>query len=249
MITEDRLAYFKRSFAAYCDQDYENKELVIVSCGSREYKRTLGEYVNRSGRSDVHCAFLDRRVTLGALRNASLERANGPLVCQWDDDDISHPRRLSSQIAALIDSGDSASYLGEHLHFMESSRQLVWMDWRTSTTHIGHPATLIAYKNSVPFYNCALNNCEDTEMQHALREHGSVDVVRGMGYLYVYTYHGNNVTPWGHHASLLRAYGLGKAASLQRCQVLGSELDDALRYVGRPISVRDNNGIEVVTLG
>jgi hypothetical protein len=40
MITLNRYEHFKRSFQSFYSQDYSNRELVIVSDGSEEYKRS-----------------------------------------------------------------------------------------------------------------------------------------------------------------------------------------------------------------
>jgi len=47
----------------------------------------------------------------GELRNAGIARASGGLLCVWDDDDLSHPDRLTLQWRALAATGARAVFL------------------------------------------------------------------------------------------------------------------------------------------
>lgn len=42
-------------------------------------------------------------LTLGDMRNQSLKKSTGELLCQWDDDDVYHPGRILNQVQALKD--------------------------------------------------------------------------------------------------------------------------------------------------
>src|SRR5947208_1986853 len=100
--TTNRLALCKRSIACYCRQTYPNKELIVVSNGTSEYRRQLATHVRRLRRKDVRCVFLDGGDwNLGRLRNQTLDHARGDILCQWDDDDMYHPLRLECQVQTL----------------------------------------------------------------------------------------------------------------------------------------------------
>lgn len=77
-------------------QTYPNKELVIINDGPE----TLNLNVSRCREIRIDQP-LDptKRLTLGALRNIGLDESRGDWICQWDDDDWSHPHRISMQMA------------------------------------------------------------------------------------------------------------------------------------------------------
>ena len=60
-------------------------------------------------------------LTLGELRNFSVQLARYPLVCQWDDDDLYHPRRLETQFAYLKIHCADFCFLTDQLHFFEDT--------------------------------------------------------------------------------------------------------------------------------
>jgi glycosyltransferase involved in cell wall biosynthesis len=225
MVTDGRFDCFRRSFLSYCGQRYKNKELIIVTCGSHDYKRQLREYVLSSQRQDVLCVFAEERMSLGALRNLALMQASGPLICQWDDDDYSHPLRLLVQVGIMTEAHAEASYLRDNLHFFCDSRQLFWCDWLSSAKHIGLPGTLLAYKSVVPSYNELLDRREDSEVQNALRSKTRVAILGGIGYLYLYNYHGTNVFQRSHHAGLVAAYGLEAPTIINKRGILSKALE------------------------
>ena len=68
--------------------------------------------------------------TLGELRNASVEAARGDIVCQWDDDDRYHPRRLELQFAAMRVENSEFCFLTDQLHLFAPDRTMYWDDWK-----------------------------------------------------------------------------------------------------------------------
>lgn len=241
MVTDGRLDNFKHSFACFCAQEYAEKELVIVTSGSDQYVEGLENAIG--GRSDVALFPVRGRFTLGALRRLSVQHASGPLICQWDDDDYNHPHRLSQQIAAMKDAGARASYLVDNLHYFSDTKKLYWCDWSSSPIHVGHPGTLLAYKEDVPPYDEQLDRREDTEMQRALRSTTRIALLREMGYLFIYVFHGGNVFGRAHHAALVHNYGLSRAAIIDRQDILDKILDEYSIFLRSPIIVSDSSGM------
>ena len=150
MVTLNRFEHVRRSVSSFCQQDYPNKELVILTCGGSNYAERLGALVRSIGRTDIRCVSLGAAVTLGALRNASVEHALGPMVCQWDDDDLSHPKRLSMQVEAMRADRARVSFLVDAFHFFGDSRSLYWCDWSRSRATIALPGTLLASRMLFP---------------------------------------------------------------------------------------------------
>jgi glycosyltransferase involved in cell wall biosynthesis len=100
MVTANgRFETFIRAARCYADQTYPNRELVVVNEGTKEYQRQIAEHL--AGRDDVRLIFLDGKYTLGGLRNIAIRLCQGPLFCQWDDDDFNSPERLALQ--ALVE--------------------------------------------------------------------------------------------------------------------------------------------------
>jgi glycosyltransferase involved in cell wall biosynthesis len=243
MLTERRLEEFRKSFACFCNQDYSNKELVVLASGNNEYQASIRACVESSGRKDVRCTFVRSKKTLGALRNLAIEQASGPLICQWDDDDLYHPQRLTVQVKAMQRANAEASFLFDNFHLFREARHLYWLSWTRSQSNMGLPGSLLAYKHVVPRYDETLNHHEDTLVQHELqRQKVRTSLLSGLGYLYTYVFHGANTFGFVHHATLTKKYGLEKATLRERAQIIRTALEGY--PLQRPLSVRDQVGEE-----
>jgi glycosyltransferase involved in cell wall biosynthesis len=130
-----RFTHFKKSFLAYANQIYDNKELVIIVSGDSEHRKKVDKYVRQCQRQDVNLVFSDLK-PLGALRNLALDRASGDVVCQWGDDDVSHPNRISEQLRAMQHAGVHATVLRNYVHLfrIEKKRRLMRLGQVTTTT-------------------------------------------------------------------------------------------------------------------
>ena len=86
-----------QAIACYRAQTYANRELVILCDQPGNLIEPL-----LAGLDDptIRYHFVDR-APLGTLRNRAVAHARGELLCQWDDDDLCHPRRIDVQVAAL----------------------------------------------------------------------------------------------------------------------------------------------------
>jgi hypothetical protein len=96
MPTANRRAFVPRAIEQFLQQDYANRELVIVDDG----KDAIAELVPRDER--VHYHRLDRRTVLGKKRNLAVEASLGEVLVNWDDDDWFAPWRISYQVEALV---------------------------------------------------------------------------------------------------------------------------------------------------
>jgi glycosyltransferase involved in cell wall biosynthesis len=238
MLTFNRSEHFERSFACYCNQTYPNKELVIVSQGDEDYRAIIRNRIALSGRADVRTVFLSPDIPLGTLRNVSVEESSGDLVCQWDDDDLNHPDRIAVQLAALQAFGAQASFLLDHLHLFVDTKRIFWCDWVRSRRDFGHAGTLLAYRRTLPRYNSALSSDEDSGLQQALFLQGArIALLRSIGYLYVYVYHGRNVFSRQHHQTLARWLGLERDTLVGRTKTLCRALE--VLSIDPPIEVVD----------
>jgi glycosyltransferase involved in cell wall biosynthesis len=93
--TYGRLSKLSETVSCFLDQDYDNKELIILN----NHPLTL------------ECNLPDIKIynepiypTLGDCRNRLIELANGEFIRTWDDDDLYFPWTLSQGIENIKDS-------------------------------------------------------------------------------------------------------------------------------------------------
>jgi glycosyltransferase involved in cell wall biosynthesis len=207
MVTLDRLSLAKRSILSWAAQTYPERELVIVTDGKPRFREALERFVAALGLERVRFVYPQGEgLTLGALRNISLEAARGDLVCQWDDDDFSHPDRLMIQAGHMIRQNASACCLTDHLQLIEDKRMLCWVDWTMDgaaqdTAQLA-PGTIMMGRDArfrYPEAGQYARQGEDSVLLNALSQHTPVVPLSGAGYLYLYQYHGRNTFSREHH--------------------------------------------------
>ncbi|HEX7090576.1 MAG TPA: glycosyltransferase [Longimicrobiales bacterium] len=205
-VTRGRLRRLKRAIRCYCEQTYENRELVVVCDADARTRRAVERYVALLGRPEIRVEWCAPGRSLGALRNLSLDAAAGEIVCQWDDDDLYHPERLALQAAPLLESDAAACALTDQLHFFEDEHALFWIDWAAGGAVGGVwqfvPGTLMvrrAQPARYPETGAAASHGEDSAYLEALHALGPVLPLGGFGYVYLYTYHGANTFSAEHH--------------------------------------------------
>jgi hypothetical protein len=92
MPTCDRRRFVGRAIRYFLEQDYPNRELVVVDDGAD----CVADLIPADPR--IRYVRLPERQTIGAKRNLACEQARGELIVHWDDDDWSAPRRLRYQV-------------------------------------------------------------------------------------------------------------------------------------------------------
>ena len=152
MVTRDRLALVKRSILSFAGQTYRNRELVIVTDGEERFRRAIERFVSDIRLEGVRFVYPSlTSATLGRLRNISLDAASGQIVCQWDDDDCSHPERLAIQAEYMLKEKAGACFMTDHLQFLEDKRALFWIDWSVGGKISGKdrlvPGTLMMFND------------------------------------------------------------------------------------------------------
>jgi glycosyltransferase involved in cell wall biosynthesis len=245
MVTLDRLALAKRAIRSYADQSHPNRELVIVTDGTPRYREALERHVEAAGVPGVRFVCPEPGGTLGALRNRSFAEARGDVVCQWDDDDCSHPDRLRVQLDDMRARGARASFMTDHLHLVADQRMLCWVDWTLGggegTSRL-FPGTLMMfadprfrYPESGPY----ARQGEDSVLLEQIHAAVPVAHLSGAGHLYLYEYHGRNTFSRAHHLNLAN-YGTSTSYLLERAR----ELREALDYYAlpRPLAIVGREG-------
>jgi glycosyltransferase involved in cell wall biosynthesis len=135
---ETRFRSLELAVGDFARQTWAERELVIVHDGDAAFDVKL----KRLAAAHDAAIAVHREApgqTLGDLRNASIDAARGETVCQWDDDDRYHPRRLELQFAAMRVENSEFCFLTDQLHLFAAERTMYWDDWNLEV----HPLNLV----------------------------------------------------------------------------------------------------------
>lgn len=211
----------KRAVRSFRDQDYGQKELVVVyesgDASTAEYLSSLSD----ENILKIEVPATDG-LTLGELRNLAVRESRGEYFCQWDDDDFSHNERLSFQMDVIRQSGLPACILVNWLIFDEENRQAYISSMRP------WEGSLLCKKSQFAQESGYENKSrgEDTAFVNRLFSK-SLAFPAVMPKLYIYVYHGGNVWTRQHWRGILNA---GTKLSSEASKVIGDVLDG--KYTG-----------------
>lgn len=216
----ERYDLVRKSIEDYCRQTYQKKKLLIIigRDGVDAARQALRDYVASLKRDDIEVIVPDRVLNLGELRNLSMERATGEFVCQWDDDDRSHPQRIEAQIAYLEKTGLEAVFLQDVMQYFPAANSLYWTNWY-ATPAGGHPGTLMARRSGMLRYPTQGERArlgEDTTLASSLQERGCLGYLPDMAHLFVYVSHGANSWDDAHHVMLSNELSISKGLLKRR---------------------------------
>lgn len=208
LVTYDRLNHVKTAIQCFVDQTYENRELVIVTDGPALFKQALNRHLADLDQANIRLIEVNASGnTLGRLRNLALSEASGDIFCQWDDDDMYHPKRLEVQARHLTASQAHANFLSDQLQFHWPSQTMRWVDWsRDDTFPLSHrliPGTIMAHRDQrfvYPEQGPNARSGEDSALVEQLMQGVEITTLAGAGMYYVYAFHGRNTYPEAHHA-------------------------------------------------
>ncbi len=222
---EGRLAVLARALADFCGQTARDRELVIVHDGGRALHEAVLRLARECDCAPINVVQAAGGQTLGALRNAALAVTRGDYVCQWDDDDRYHPRRLDTQLSALRAAKSDCSFLSDQLHLFTEPREMYWDDWYEEPYPFNFaPGTLFARRDALARYP-ELRQGEDTGLVVAmLRQGRNFARLREHGYLHVYVFHGHNSFDQAHHAAISMARSFRGAQLLRAEAVLRARI-------------------------
>jgi glycosyltransferase involved in cell wall biosynthesis len=200
---EARFASLELAVGDFARQTWADRELVIVHDGDAAFDARLKGLPPAYDGAPIAVHREPAGRTLGDLRNASIDAARGEVVCQWDDDDRYHPRRLELQFAAMRVENSEFCFLTDQLHLFAAQRTMYWDDWNLEV----HPlnlvqGTLLGRKAALGRYP-PLARGEDTPLiLDLLRRNRRITRLREHGYLYVYVFDGQNAWAYEHHATI-----------------------------------------------
>lgn len=196
-ITRNRTELLANAISCFEAQCYTPKELVIL------YETddiTTATYLNNRSWEGIQIKIIavtrKQGQYLGSLRNQAIAAASGEYVCQWDDDDWYHPKRLSYQYEYLTAWKQAACVLGREIIWDNTERKAYlscYRLWEGSLLCRRDIALQHPYEN--------YEKGEDTPVITALRRNGLLHADITVTPFYVYRYHGANTWDYKHFSS------------------------------------------------
>ncbi len=222
MVTQPgREALLADSLACLGRQSYPDIELVVVHDGGDAFHATVGELAGNAPVQGLRLVRADAGLTLGALRNIAIDNARGDLLCQWDDDDLYHPRYIERMGERLAETGSEFCLMTSQLHLYRGRRLLFWEDYTAMPVPRRFiEGTLFGRRRSMPRYP-ERGLGEDTAVLERILGRGArVAGLEDAGWLRMYTWHGGNAWDFRHHADITRAQRRGAGFLLARAELL-----------------------------
>lgn len=217
MVTRGDLFPARFAIACYRAQTYPNRELIVV-CDNPHNE--VGPWIATLNDPSIRYVLTDKAV-LGALRNLSVEKAEGTLLCQWDDDDLYHPNRLAYQQRALAKTGMEAHFLSQWTMWWPRRRLLALSPERL------WEGSMLVYRDIIPKYPEIVRG-EDTPVLLGLAERKRLAASKAP-HLYCYIVHGGNSWNVAHFKALF-----GSAPGLVRPE----RYDDQLERLAKTFPVK-----------
>ena len=210
LVTGDRVTMAKRAIRSFAAQTHANRELVVVTGGSRRVRHALELYVAALGLESVRFVHPESTdLALGHLRNVSIDAARGDFFCRWDGGHYSHPERMERQLARMLERDAGACFLTDHLQLLEDHRLLFWIDWtgggRIDGMQTYVPGTaMLARDAGVRYPEDGPHNDrgDDSALLGALLESVPVVHLEDAGHLWLYTFRGDDISAREHHARM-----------------------------------------------
>jgi glycosyltransferase involved in cell wall biosynthesis len=104
--TYNRPQFLKQAIKYFENQNYPNKELIIVDDGAGNVEDLL------SDKMEITHIKLGKRATLGKKLNTGIEECRGQIIQKIDDDDYYHPNFLITAVTALVGNDPENSIVG-----------------------------------------------------------------------------------------------------------------------------------------
>jgi len=121
MPTAERRDFVPPAIYCFLEQDYPQKELVIIDDGTDSVR----DLVPNDQRIRYFRA--ETRKPVGAKRNFASQQARGEIIVHWDDDDWSAPWRLSYQVEQLQESQPNPCDVDRRSIYARLSKGRIWL--------------------------------------------------------------------------------------------------------------------------
>jgi glycosyltransferase involved in cell wall biosynthesis len=233
-VTKNRFDLLKKSIYCYTQQTYKNKELVIISQSDSKVNLQIRNHIDLLNRNDIVFVEAPARLSLGAMRNLSIEVATGSILCQWDDDDLYHPQRVMAQYRALLGKDVVATLYTQHLKLFLDSGKMYWCDWSVEKPQwrtmlcgsiMFHKEMFYTFNNHL-YPECGGQSDKEEDMNVLIKfsRIGKLAPVN-YGYHYIYVFHGRNVYDLNHHRLVLEKRVIGEHELRDKQDLLTNTFD------------------------
>lgn len=231
-----RLFLLEEALRSFSRQLIDNNEAEVVIVHDEGSSESL-KYHQLLERSCISGRVIKaEKNLLGTLRNVAIENSQGDIICQWDDDDIYHPLRISEQILPLVSSEFVATTLESQICWFLKRGDIYIRKGGKEGIH-----GTITFRKNIPLrYDGSLARGEDTRFIDQLLDiqPQSVSVVRSKPYLYVRRYHGENTWDYFHHYGRLKSQAMNSLWIEEHSNELKQWLDELqISHV----TIRSNN--------
>jgi glycosyltransferase involved in cell wall biosynthesis len=183
----EREAMARIAVRCFLNQTWPNKQLVIIN---------HGKYTLANGDPRVKEVKLDRPedMTLGDLRNRSIDESEGDWLIQWDDDDWHHPGRIEAQMEFARHDALVTFLWQIRLNLLNET---AFYDRMDDGQHMS-----ILFSRKLSYRYMPLDIREDTEFKRNFKSVHAIDNSvlnpRHDPLMYVRTFHGNNIWDVSH---------------------------------------------------
>ena len=185
-------------FESILNQTYENKELIFVYEDNNQYIDVIKSTFNSKLIKYIEVPSIPKK-TLGELRNISIDKSNGTVLLQWDDDDIYHKTRILSQYTFMNKINANAVMLDQRLLLIDD------VLYKTNIWPFEGSMMIkkkIFTENIIHRYTEA-NKGEDTNILMELLKTNNIEFM-SCPYLYLYRYTGDNVWNKEHFDEIIK---------------------------------------------
>lgn len=147
MPTANREKYIPFAINHYLNQDYPERELIIVDDG----KTSIQDLIPKD--DTIKYYYTEPIGTVGLKRNYACERAQGEIIMHWDDDDFYASDWISRQVEFLQTSGADICGI-EHTHFFSVVTDTLWTGTALNRNNPSNPSqwlngATLAYKKEL----------------------------------------------------------------------------------------------------
>lgn len=158
MPTANRRKFIPSALQYFLNQDYPNKELIIIDDGSDSIEDLIPSHKN------ISYFYSTTKETIGEKRNKACQKAAGSIILHWDDDDWYASNWLSYQVYTLLNSDADICGLNQ-VQFYSVSDNKYWMTKNMNSKNLWLSGATLAYWKTFwenhPFKNIQIGEDDD----------------------------------------------------------------------------------------
>jgi len=119
MPTANREKYIPFAINYFLQQDYPNKELVIIDDGKYSVRHLIVDSPK------IRYFYTEPLGTIGLKRNYAIKKSTGTIIMHWDDDDWHAHDWISQQVNFLLKTKADITGI-KHVHYYSALMQTFW---------------------------------------------------------------------------------------------------------------------------